>query len=38
MFGGKSFDADKEIPDLTGKTFLVTGGIFAFDCRHGVIH
>lgn len=26
MFGGKKFDPDNEIPDLTGKTILVTGG------------
>ncbi|CAF9925280.1 MAG: hypothetical protein ALECFALPRED_003104 [Alectoria fallacina] len=26
MFGGKRFDPDKEIPDLTAKTILVTGG------------
>ena len=26
MFGGKKFNPDTEIPDLTGKTILVTGG------------
>ncbi|CAF9911889.1 hypothetical protein IMSHALPRED_010618 [Imshaugia aleurites] len=26
MSGGKKFDPDKDIPDLTGKTILVTGG------------
>ena len=28
MFGGKRFDPDKEIPDLTAKTILVTGGMY----------
>ena len=26
MFGGKKFDPDTDISDLTGKTILVTGG------------
>ena len=26
MFGGTKFDPDTEIPDLSGKTILVTGG------------
>ena len=26
MFGGKKFNPDTDIPDLTGKTILVTGG------------
>ena len=26
MFGGTKFNADTDIPDLSGKVFLVTGG------------
>ena len=34
MFGSKKFDPDVEIPDLTGKTILVTGGRLRFDCKY----
>ena len=27
-FGGKSFNADIDIPDLSGKVILVTGGMY----------
>ena len=27
MFGASKFDADRDIPDLTGKVVLVTGGM-----------
>ena len=30
MFGGKKFNPDKDIPDLTGKTILVTGGTIIY--------
>lgn len=26
LFGGKSFDPEKDIPDLSGKVIIVTGG------------
>lgn len=32
MFGGKKFNPDSDIPDLTGKTIIVTGGIYRKDC------
>jgi hypothetical protein len=28
MFSGKSFNPAKDIPDLSGKVVLVTGGMF----------
>jgi hypothetical protein len=31
MFGGKSFNPETDIPDLSGKVILVTGG------EHGMI-
>ena len=37
MFGGgKKFDPDTDISDLSGKTILVTGGkiTFRFDCPY----
>ena len=35
MFGGgKKFHPDTDISDLTGKTILVTGGTFRFDCQY----
>ena len=34
MFGGKKFNPDTDIPDLTGKTILVTGGMVEFPSRY----
>ena len=34
MFGGKKFNPDTDISDLSGKTILVTGGRVSFDCQY----
>ena len=33
MFGGKDFSPEVDIPDLTGKVILVTGGVYALLLR-----
>lgn len=37
MFGGKNFRPDVDIPDLSGKVILVTGGMYAPIRRQGDI-
>ena len=34
MFSGKKFNPDTDISDLTGKTILVTGGIYSIKSEY----
>ena len=34
MFSGKKFNPDTDIPDLTGKIILVTGGIYSLESEY----